>query len=546
MSHVVSGLRTDRSQNAVLGATLTLPIEQANLLLTALAFLVTLAAGTLRVEGDESHVLGLQHQVVLRNSGTAIATMRKALAICWAWKGKGAPKLGLRTLKLFLPPLLVCAVFAVASIFVSKVALTDQSGATVARLKPNNCGFFDYDITKPDGYVARMNKITNDTLQARNYVNTFYNNATISSSESSFKPLLLPYDVDKSATCPFPNQDRCKLGHNGALAMQSGVLDSAADLGINAKPDDRTWIDGYFGSLERVGLPYTYEYEEATADTLVGYILDQNHIGYLQPTSDPWFTANITQFNLILASGFNLTGYEPNNFLDLMLCAEQYTLCNPVSGSCSAPDGLNQLAAVIAGNQPDLTPAQQATAFRISIATTYASLGIGGPHAGRLGAARKAYQALLDQCTNQLVRTTGEVQSFSFLGVMLVVCVSAAVVLLNLVIEPVMGCCYSRRRRGGRGDGDGNKSVPLPPAAVARQADSMLHLLRLALPNREGGTSRWEAGSWGVPVADSRAGDLNCPRYVQPGGGVHAEKGARVEDGVDEVGHDVDSLLLRE
>src|SRR3569833_2594017 len=86
---VVTGLWHDRSQNAVLGAILTLPTQQANLLLTALAVLVTLTAASfwnlvalllhsLHARGPESDPLGLQLQGGRRGGGAAGAAARRA------------------------------------------------------------------------------------------------------------------------------------------------------------------------------------------------------------------------------------------------------------------------------------------------------------------------------------------------------------------------------------------------------------------------------------------------------------------------------------
>ncbi|KAH8646918.1 hypothetical protein BX600DRAFT_443886 [Xylariales sp. PMI_506] len=677
MSAVATGLWHDKSQNLVLGATLTLSIQQANLLLTALAFLVTLTAGSFwnifamvlhsrLVKGKISHVLGLQHQVVLRNSGTAVATMVNAVMIHLAWRERGAPKLWTRTLGTFLPALLVWCVFAAASIFTSRVALSSQSGATIALLEPNNCGFFTYNISDLNAAVAQINKMTNDTLQARNYVNTYYNNATISPTGSNFKSILLPYSVDTSAACPFPNATRCKVGPSSAMAMTSGFLDSYEDFGINSSPSDRvkfqynmtcspihapdlaqevlddnnqTWIEIYIGPLVGAGVPYTYQYDKATANANIGYILDtipayvgipyddvlwiplpefnrtdadvtalfmsQNHISYLQPTSDPWFTANITQGNFTGTNdGYGLMGYAPNNDLNLMMCTEQYVMCNPVTNLCSQPAGVNQL--LLALNELGFNTVQQVTALRFGIAMESSNQGISaiGPvslwarnllygtlspglpdnqwqlevlgwfqtnivklqqyfneyasQSGDLGPYGSVHspsdgfipaesQVLVEQCGSQLVRTSGEVQNFSFLGIMIIVLFSIVMFMLNIFMESILGLYYKLTGK-------------FPPQAVARQADTMLHLLRLALPSSGEGAAGWEAGSWGVPVANNLH---TRPRmtedeklavyedqivYTQPktASGTMSYPKVQTDNIYNERDIDVDSLLLRD
>lgn len=95
----------------------------------------------------------------------------------------------------------------------------------------------------------------------------------------------------------------------------------------------------------------------------------------------------------------------------------------------------------------------------------------------------KAYQ---DQCRSQLVQTAGEVQNFSFLGVMVIVCVSVILMLLNLLMPSILKLVNRRKRWSS-------------PAHRARQSDDKLHLLRNAISSG-GNAARWELGAWDVPI----------------------------------------------
>lgn len=94
------------------------------------------------------------------------------------------------------------------------------------------------------------------------------------------------------------------------------------------------------------------------------------------------------------------------------------------------------------------------------------------------------------QCKNQLVRTTGEVQNFSFLGVMIIVFFSGFLIALDLLMEPVVNL-FNRRREW--------RSM----AMRARQADNKLHLLRMALriPS-QAGKDDWAPGASDIPIID--------------------------------------------
>ncbi|KAH8692522.1 hypothetical protein GQ44DRAFT_734045 [Phaeosphaeriaceae sp. PMI808] len=106
-------------------------------------------------------------------------------------------------------------------------------------------------------------------------------------------------------------------------------------------------------------------------------------------------------------------------------------------------------------------------------------------------------------CTNQLVRTAGEVQNFNFLGVVLVIAASVMLVLLSLILEQLIDLITRRRR--------GNSLA----AKQARQADEQLHLLRMALKNSTAETdsgSGWELGRWGIPVLNGSDSAFNLDR----------------------------------
>jgi hypothetical protein len=105
------------------------------------------------------------------------------------------------------------------------------------------------------------------------------------------------------------------------------------------------------------------------------------------------------------------------------------------------------------------------------------------------------WAVLADQCANQLVRTAGEVQNFSFLGTMLIVCLSVFLVLLDLTIQSLV-------ETGFRAVG---KKSTANNSRVARQADEKLHLLRMALGGGpQGDTIIWEKGKLDIPILSSK------------------------------------------
>lgn len=207
-----------------------------------------------------------------------------------------------------------------------------------------------------------------------------------------------------------------------------------------------------------------------------------------------------------------------------MVCADQYVLCNPSIASCTSPAGILSLVNSLASTTLNFSTAQLSTADRIiySLAqsntyTTVANLGTAALWANNMVTGHVSFglamlQAYVvdfasntadlgafgyveppanryqrDQCTNQLVQAVGEVQNFSFCGMLIIVCVSAALILLDCSLERIVDLVVDFYKRD---------SV----ARRARQADNKLHLLRMAL-----GGDDWVLGRWNIPVQDSAA-----------------------------------------
>lgn len=280
MVAIATGVWWDYSKSSTSSATLTLSTTSSNYLLSALAFLVTLAGTsawnmmafllhwlkTRQTTDSPTHVIDLMHQVSLRNSAGSISTLWEAIKIHRAWSSSSSkrqsglenrdqnkqqqhspsppPQLLKKTCMVAVPALLVWVVFAIAAVFTSNVANSKGYGTPIiARLQPQNCGFWNFNTTTSDGYAASLMKKVNDTTQARSYVTNFYaNTSKASPARSLFITSALPYNVSTVAPCPVPAAKRCLGGPNSAFEMTSAALDSHTMLGVNAQPSDRVTI----------------------------------------------------------------------------------------------------------------------------------------------------------------------------------------------------------------------------------------------------------------------------------------------------------------
>ncbi|ENH68037.1 hypothetical protein FOC1_g10001734 [Fusarium oxysporum f. sp. cubense race 1] len=619
MVAIASGLWWDHSKTTILAATLTLPLDYSNLLLSGLTILVTIAGSSFwnivafflhdwKAKSEDPSALDLQQQVSLRNSAGATQTLWEAFKIHNAWSKKCKNPIVKQTCSVAIPASLVSAGFAIAALFTSRVANKAYS-TVVARVQPNNCGFWFFNTTGNDDLPALSSmgaKGQNDTRRARSHVANFYANTSSSAAPSIFVRPTLPYDISSSAPCPIPAHDRCILGPNKAFSITSAFLNSHEMLGINAKFEDRVsiqlsltcspvhtddlvqetrneagaFMEFFLGPIHDM-TNYTYRYNKAIANkTGIGYLiqsyptfansssssnpllwkpipdlspidadvtvhfLSQNNIAYLAPVYDPWFSANGT-YN-ITSQGITVYGSDRN--VDTMVCADQYVLCNPSIASCTSPAGVLNLVNNLTSTTLNLSTTQLSTADRIlySLAqsntyTTVANLGTAALWAnnmvtghvsfglpedqwktevigwfqtnlamlqayvvdfasntadfgsfGYVEPPRSRYQQ--EQCTQQLVQAVGEVQNFSVCGMLIIICVSAALVLLDCSLERIVGFVD---------DFYGRDSM----ARRARQADNKLHLLRMAL-----GGNEWVLGRWGIPVRDGAA------KYNRPSG----------------------------
>ncbi|EXM15019.1 hypothetical protein FoTM2_001973 [Fusarium oxysporum f. sp. vasinfectum] len=601
MVAIASGLWWDHSKTTILAATLTLPLNYSNLLLSGLTILVTIAGSSFwnivafflhdwKAKSEDPSALDLQQQVSLLNSAGATQTLWEAFKIHNAWSKKCKKPIVKQTCSVAIPALLVSAGFAIAALFTSRVANKAYS-TVVARVQPNNCGFWFFNTTGNDDLPALSAmgaKGQNDTRRARSHVANFYANTSSSAAPSIFvRPifhtiLAVPHlALSRPMTAAFWGLTKLLASHR--VSIQLSLTCSPVhtdDLVQETRNEAGDFMEFFLGPIHDM-TNYTYRYNKAIANkTGIGYLiqsyptfansssssnpllwkpipefspidadvtvhfLSQNNIAYLAPVYDPWFSANGT-YN-ITSQGITVYGSDRN--VDTMVCADQYVLCNPSIASCTSPAGVLNLVNNLTSTTLNFSTTQLSTADRIlySLAqsntyTTVANLGtaalwannmvtghvsfgipedqwktevIGwfqtnlamlqayvvdfasntadlGPF-GYVQPPKSRYQQ--EQCTQQLVQAVGEVQNFSVCGMLIIVCVSAALVLLDCSLERIVDFVD---------DFYGRDSM----ARRARQADNKLHLLRMAL-----GGNEWVLGRWGIPVRDGAA------KYNRPSG----------------------------
>jgi hypothetical protein len=267
------------------------------------------------------------------------------------------------------------------------------------------------------------------------------------------------------------------------------------------------------------------------------FFLAQNAIYYDTPVSDPFFGANIEQSIPAVETGPNTTTYTTDKYVTALGCVDQHQFCNPSTDQCTPLTGYTLVNKSF--NSLNLNPRQFATAWRLVpqliFINMYASVNGRGSNALRasetlsdleqVGLPNNQWQIEVDSwmavgmaklqqlvvqyatgppsvvgdsftlkpgdadwqamCDAQKVRSSNGTTSFSMLGVSIILVLGTFLILLNLILDTVVGLI---QRKLDWGDHKRLQWV----------IDEKLQLQRLAY--EEAGQGTWTGGANAVPV----------------------------------------------
>ncbi len=186
-----------------------------------------------------------QHQALLRNSSSVTTTLWLWLKVGWAWRSETLHPM-LRSLAFVAIAILQIAAFGIAGLFSSRISITDAS----VLVRSDVCGAWPRsDQFAPSNLVNSTNTTSavilreqesyaiNSRLDLKSslaYVQRCYPDPS-DCGNSEFIVGALNQTLNWNASCPF-DESLCKTE---AVKIDTGFIDSAVDLGINAKPGDR-------------------------------------------------------------------------------------------------------------------------------------------------------------------------------------------------------------------------------------------------------------------------------------------------------------------
>ncbi|KAH7360931.1 hypothetical protein BKA65DRAFT_547641 [Rhexocercosporidium sp. MPI-PUGE-AT-0058] len=240
------------------GRTLTLTKQNGTILVAALALFVSIAASQswgmlsffihqLRATRKPRHGMHFQQQTTLRNHGSALATVWQLTKISWAWRSQSVGSFR-KTISIVVLGLVYLMMFGAASVLSSRVATTSDE----VLVRSPNCGIWglEPDMSNDFTQITRFNEhLRINADQSRAYVRDCLSGYQSSPECNLFKQRSIPYISWNNATCPF-SADICLGGPNTAMRLDSTLLDSALDFGINSKPKDRGTLSILFSFLQ--------------------------------------------------------------------------------------------------------------------------------------------------------------------------------------------------------------------------------------------------------------------------------------------------------
>jgi hypothetical protein len=201
-----------------------------------------------RLSSNE-HVDGLhyQHQAILRNTSSGVTASWQFIRTGWAWKKTGVKSPLFRSFGFSAIATVNFLAFTIAGVFSSWVT---SSTSEVLLKHSSFCG--DFEFFGEYGYSKNTTPLSDQdfssalAIQAGFHSNMIHQASSYakqcSASQSSQNGYCIPVTRRKinwtttiNPSCPF-GDDICT---KGSIRMDSGLIDSLLDLGINSKKEDR-------------------------------------------------------------------------------------------------------------------------------------------------------------------------------------------------------------------------------------------------------------------------------------------------------------------
>jgi len=243
------GFWTNQVKGPVIGSTLTLSSRNGNILIAILALFVSLSGGQSwsilsflvhQICATKAARDGLWHQqqAVLRNHRSDVSSIWQLMKISWAWRQESVRSIR-RSLGLIFLGLFHLGLFFATGALIPYIVSVDNQ---VLLGRSSYCGPFpDYQGVINQSTVGSniaFNAYTKNSIAlSSDYVsNCLTQNQTLPEC-NTFKRQRFNWTSTR-APCPF-GEEMCLGPANGALQLDTGLLDSRDDFGINGDKNER-------------------------------------------------------------------------------------------------------------------------------------------------------------------------------------------------------------------------------------------------------------------------------------------------------------------
>ncbi|KAE8446476.1 hypothetical protein EG329_011939 [Mollisiaceae sp. DMI_Dod_QoI] len=243
------GFWTNYSKGEILGSTLTLSSHNGGFLIAALAIFIQLIGRQswgiisffvhqLRTTTQAKDGLHHQQQATLRNIRSDASTIWQFTLIGWAWRSRAKGTFR-RSIFLIAMALLHLIAFAAAGILASRFT---TAGDEVLVARSSRCGPWASDDDPTSNGVSAAEVLREDYNEAsmkasqQNVQDCQDDLQTLPECNSFVRPQL-HWSSSTKASCPF--DDLCLGPANSSLYMDTGLIDSREDLGVNGQNEDR-------------------------------------------------------------------------------------------------------------------------------------------------------------------------------------------------------------------------------------------------------------------------------------------------------------------
>lgn len=154
----------------------------------------------------------------------------------WAWRRHNSVASFKRTLLPLALSLVTFSAFAIAGVFSSRVATSRGGEVLIAGSK---CAIYNNSLITYQNFGLGQAYLANRIRSSANYASSCYTGSRSPGACRTFIRDTLPFKITRKTPCPFPGKDRICHSSEGAIRLDSGLLNSHFDLGINSPPSAR-------------------------------------------------------------------------------------------------------------------------------------------------------------------------------------------------------------------------------------------------------------------------------------------------------------------